>query len=86
MSIGIIPLDLGSDHGLNNFPLEPIPRSLTGSGIGRGNKSLVYYKNWPTGGALCQKLCFVWISSPASGPHPAKAGFGKKWEPKHWSV
>ena len=33
--------------------------------IGRGNKSLTFLMNWPTGGALCSKLCFVYISNPA---------------------
>ena len=34
----------------------------------RRNKSLVKYINWPTGGTLFPKWCFVYIFGPAEGP------------------
>ena len=33
-----------------------------------GNKSLKSNINWPTGGALCPKLSFVYSSSPTNSP------------------
>ena len=35
--------------------------------IGRRNKSLDQFKNWPTGGTLCSEFCFAYISHPVDG-------------------
>ena len=45
-------------------PLE----TVTFSSAGKRNNISDLYINWPTGGALCPKLCFVYISNPTDDP------------------